>query len=74
MTLTAIPRRIGRWKEKSRGIGQHYEIGVTPDETGTKAASIAWTKTPVEGSMLIHPGVYWLRISTPKSRILVYPA
>jgi hypothetical protein len=59
--LTDIQQRIGRLKEKSRGIGQHYEITVTPDETGTKAASITWTKTPVNGSMLTHPGVYCLR-------------
>lgn len=59
--LADIQQRIGRLKEKSRGIGQHYEITVTPDETGTKAAAIAWTKTPVEGSMLTHPGVCCLR-------------
>ena len=59
--LADIQQRIGRLKEKSRGIGQHYEITVTPDETGTKAASITWTKAPVEGSMLTHPGVYCLR-------------
>ena len=59
--LADIQQRIGRLKEKSRGISQHYEITVTPDETGTKAASITWTKTPVEGSMLTHPGVYCLR-------------
>ena len=62
-TLAAIQQRIGRLKEKSRGIGQHYEIVVTPDETGKNAAAIAWTKTPVEGSMLTHPGVYCLRSS-----------
>jgi transposase len=61
--LAEIQQRIGRLKEKSRGIGQHYEIAVTPDETGTKAAAITWTKTPVEGSMLTHPGVYCLRSS-----------
>ena len=55
--LADIQQRIGRLKENSRGIGQHYDIVATPDETGTKAASIAWTKTPVEGSMLTHPGV-----------------
>jgi len=59
--LADIQQRIGRLKEKSRGIGQHYEITVTPDETGTQAASIGWTKTPVAGSMLTHPGVYCLR-------------
>ncbi len=59
--LADIQQRIGRLKEKSRGIGQHYDIVVTPDETGKTAASISWTKTPVEGSMLTHPGVYCLR-------------
>ncbi len=59
--LADIQQRIGRLKENSRGIGQHYAIVVTPDATGTKAASITWTKTPVEGSMLTHPGVYCLR-------------
>ena len=61
--LADIQQRIGRLKEKSHGIGQHYDITVTPDETGTNAAAITWTKTPVEGSMLTHPGVYCLRSS-----------
>ena len=34
---------------------------VVADETGTKAASITWTKNPVTGSMLTDPGVYCLR-------------
>jgi transposase len=59
--LAEIQQRIGRLKEKSHGVSQHYAIVVTPDETGKTAASIAWTKTPVEGSMLTHPGVYCLR-------------
>jgi len=61
--LADIQQRIGRLKEKSHGFGQHYDIVVTPDETGKNAASIAWSKTPVEGSMLTHPGVYCLRTS-----------
>lgn len=60
-TLAAIQQRIGRLKEKSRGFGQHYEITVTPEETGTKAAAITWVKIPRIGSMLTHPGVYCLR-------------
>jgi hypothetical protein len=55
--LADIQQRIGRLKEKSRGIGQHYEITVTADATGEKAAAISWEKTPAEGSMLTHPGV-----------------
>ena len=59
--LAEIQQRIGRLKEKSRGIGQHYEITVTPDETGKLAGSITWSKTPVDGSKLTHPGVCCLR-------------
>jgi len=47
--------------EKSHGIGQYCDITVTPDETGTRAASITWIKVPREGSLLSHPGVYCLR-------------
>lgn len=60
-TIAAIQQRIGRLKEKSRGIGQHYEITVTPDETGLNATAITWQQAPVEGSKLTHPGVYCLR-------------
>jgi hypothetical protein len=59
--LADIQQRIGRLKEKSRGIGQHYEVTVTPDETGKLATAITWTKAPVEGSKLTHPGVCCLR-------------
>jgi len=38
--LATIQQRIGRLKNSSHGIGQHYEITVAPDETGTKAAAI----------------------------------
>jgi hypothetical protein len=50
--LATIQQRIGQWKKSSHGIGQHYEITVVADETGTKAATITWTKNPVSGSML----------------------
>jgi transposase len=60
-TIAAIQQRIGRLKEKSRGIGQHYEITVTPDDAGLNATAITWKQTPVEGSKLTHPGVYCLR-------------
>jgi hypothetical protein len=60
-TIAAIQQRISRLKEKSRGIGQHSEITVTPDETGLNATAITWQQTPVEGSKLTHPGVYCLR-------------
>jgi hypothetical protein len=60
-TMMAIQQRIGRLKEKSRGVGQHYEIIVTADEMGEKTTAITWVKTPRAGSMLTHPGVYCLR-------------
>jgi hypothetical protein len=60
-TIAAIQQRIGRLKEKSRGIGQHYEITVTPDETGLNATAVTWKRAPVQGSKLTHPGVYRLR-------------
>jgi hypothetical protein len=59
--LAKIFERIGRLKQKSRGASQHYEITVTPDETGSKATALSWKKAPIEGSMLTHPGVYCLR-------------
>jgi transposase len=59
--LATIQQRIGQLKKSSHGIGQHYEITVVADETGTKAATINWTKNPVTGSMLTDPGAYCLR-------------
>ena len=59
--LATIQQRIGQLKNSSHGIGQHYEITVVADETGTKAAGITWTKNPVTGSMLTDPGAYCLR-------------
>jgi transposase len=53
--------KIGRLKEKSHGISQHYTVTVTSAETGSNATAITWTKNPVEGTILTHPGVYCLR-------------
>ena len=57
-TIAAIQQRIGRLKEKSRGIGQHYEITVTPDETGLNASAVTWKQTPVEGGQADPPGCF----------------
>jgi transposase len=59
--LATIQQRIGQLKKSSHGIGQHYEVTVVADETGSKAVAITWTRTPVAGSMLTDPGVYCLR-------------
>ena len=56
-----IWQRIGRLKEKSRGVGQHYDIEVEVDETGKRAVAVRGRKKPVTGTMLTHPGVYCLR-------------
>lgn len=53
--------RIGRLKEKSHGIAQHYQIEVIADDGGKNAKQIRWQRKPVEGSQLTDPGVYCLR-------------
>ena len=57
----SIKSQIGRLKEKSHGVAQHYDIDVTSSEDGTQALAINWRRQPVNGSMLTHPGVYCLR-------------
>ena len=59
--IDKIWQRIGRLKEKSRGVAQHYDIDVTSSEDGTQALAITWRRQPVNGSMLTHPGVCCLR-------------
>jgi transposase len=54
-------QRIGRLQEKSHGIGRHYQIELTPDESGAKALALTWERLPVAGTQLTHPGVYCLR-------------
>ena len=53
--------RIGRLKEKSHGIGQHYQIEIVADDSGELATAIEWQRKPIEGSQLTDPGVYCLR-------------
>ena len=69
--IDKIWQRIGRLKEKSRGVAQHYDIDVISSEDGTQARAINWRRQledcascrslSVNGSMLTHPGVYCLR-------------
>ena len=56
-----VRERIGRLKEQSRGVAQHYVIEVLTDETGQKATGLTWKRQPRPGSMATHPGVYCLR-------------
>jgi len=52
--------RIGRLKEKSRGVSQHTTVNLVTDESG-KVTALTWEKTLVPGTMATHPGVYCLR-------------
>ena len=56
-----VRERIGRLKEQSRGVAQHYTIEVLTDESGEKATGLTWKRQPRPGSMATHPGVYCLR-------------
>jgi len=59
--LVKITERIGRLKQKCRGIGQHYRIEFQTDGSGKKLKALTWTKQPVPGTQMTDPGVYCLR-------------
>ena len=54
-------QRIGRLKANSRGVAQHYDIELDTDPAGERATAVRFTRRPLEGSMMTHPGVYCLR-------------
>lgn len=59
--LVKITERIGRLKQKCRGIGQHYRIEYQTDSSGKKLKALTWNKEPVPGTQMTDPGVYCLR-------------
>ena len=59
--LIKITERIGRLKERSHGIGQHYRIEYQTDASGKKLIALTWTKQMRCGSQMSDPGVYCLR-------------
>ena len=59
--IDKVWQRIGRLEEKSRGIAQHYDIALDTDETAQRATAVRFTRRPLPGSMVTHPGVYCLR-------------
>ena len=59
--IEKVRERIGRLKEQSRGLAQHYSIEVLTDDSGRKATALTWKRQPRQGSMATHPGVYCLR-------------
>jgi len=58
-----LMERIGRLKEKSRGMSRHYAVSLETDDSGKTVTALNWEKLPVDGTMATHPGVYCLRSS-----------
>jgi len=56
-----VLQRIGRLKEKSRGVAQYYSIDLSYDEKNNIVTSLTWRQESKPGSRLSHPGVYCLR-------------
>ena len=61
--LDKVWQRIGRLKERSRGVAQHYDVEVDTDESGQRAIAVRFRRRARPGTMLTHPGVYCLRSS-----------
>ena len=53
--------RIGRLKAKNQRVAQHYDIELDTDPSAERATAVRFSRRPVEGSMMTHPGVYCLR-------------
>jgi transposase len=56
-----IHERIGKLKQASFGVAQHYAITLETDPEQTRVTRLSWEKSPVAGTMLTDPGVYCLR-------------
>jgi transposase len=59
--LDKLWQRIGRLKEKYRGVGQHYHIELVADDTGHKARALHWQRQPKAATRATDAGVYCLR-------------
>ena len=56
-----INERIGRLKQNSKGIGQHYRVDLSLDKSQEMVIGLDWYYEPKAGSKQTHPGVYCLR-------------
>lgn len=56
-----IHERIGKLKQASFGVAQHYTLTLETNPEQTRVTRLSWEKTPVTGTMLTDPGVYCLR-------------
>ena len=59
--IDQVWQRIGRLKQSSRGVAQHYDVTLDTDETGQRATAVRFTRQPLTGSLPTHPGEYCLR-------------
>ena len=59
--IDKVWQRIGRLKAQSRGVAQHYAVELDTDKSGQRATAVRFTRRPLSGSMMTHPGVYCLR-------------
>ena len=59
--LVKITERVGRLKQKCRGVAQHYRIEYQMDDAGKKFTALTWTKQPISGTQMSDQGVYCLR-------------
>lgn len=59
--LDKLNERLGRLKQRSRGVSQHYQITLSADEAGQHVTALSWKQEWVSGTMATHPGVYCLR-------------
>ena len=46
---------------RTAAVAQHYAVELDTDETGQRATAVRFTRHPVAGTMMTHPGVYCLR-------------
>ena len=50
--LDQVWQRIGRLKENSRGVAQHYDVELDTDESGQRATAVRFTRRPLAGTMI----------------------
>ena len=51
-----VRERIGRLKASNRRVAQYYDVELDTDQTGERATAVRFTRRPVEGAMMTHPG------------------
>ena len=57
---SVLPEILSKTSQ-SRGVAQHYAVELDTDNSGQRATAVRFTRRPLSGSMMTHPGVYCLR-------------